>query len=130
MFRLKSCEGCLSCSCGVFRRYSKAASYQADKAFFKASSIWPHLHLKEEIEMKNYRNAAAALALALVFSTSVGAGEIHTDGSPTPSTSNEVMQTGAADGEIHTGQAESVPTATGTLTETALTLLQSLLALI
>ena len=82
--------------------------------------------------MKNYRNAAAALALALVFSTSVSAGEIHTDGSPTPppSTSNEVMQTRVADGEIHTGQAESAPTATSTLTEAALTLLQSLLALI
>jgi hypothetical protein len=102
------------------------------RRFLKPARSGPIYTRRKEIEMKNYRTVVAALALALVLSTSVVAGEIHTDGSPTPppSTSNEVMQTGAADGEIHTGEAESIATATGTLTEAALTLLQGLLGLI
>jgi hypothetical protein len=67
--------------------------------------------------MKSYRNAAAALTLAVVFSTPAFAGEMHTDGSPTPSpTTNGEMQTGATDGEIHTGAVDS-------LTQTALDVL-------
>lgn len=90
--------------------------------------------------MKSYRNAAAALLLAFVLSTSAVAGEIHTDGSPAPPpatdgvihtdgsstptpTVNGEMQTGATGGEIHTGMAE-------TLTQVALNVLAVLPSLL
>lgn len=81
--------------------------------------------------MKNYRKTVAALVLALAFSTSALAGEMHTgitqpDPQPTPTT-NGVMHT---DGEIQTGEIADTPTTTDAVTETALTLLQGLLALI
>lgn len=78
--------------------------------------------------MKYYRNAVAALMLALMLSTSAFAGEMHTGLTPPPPTANGVMQTGATNGEIHTGVAASSPT--DTVTETALNLLQSLLSLL
>jgi len=66
--------------------------------------------------------------VVLVIATSAFAGEMHTDvktPAPPPVTSSE-MQTGAEDGEMHTGDVESAP---DTSTEAALTLLQSLLTL-
>lgn len=85
--------------------------------------------------MKNYRKAAVALVMALALTKSVFAGEIHTgitppDSQPT-TTANGVMYTDGVihtDGEMHTG--EPAPATTGAITEAALTLLQSLLALI
>lgn len=63
--------------------------------------------------MKSYRNAAAALVLALVLATSAFAGEMHTgftdpDPQPTPTTANSTTQTTTADGEMHTDGAESL----------------------
>lgn len=83
--------------------------------------------------MKSYRNAVAALLLALVLATSAFAGEIHTgitdpDPQPTPAASGEV-QTGATDGEIQTGVAPSAPDATDTVTGVALSLLQGVFSL-
>jgi hypothetical protein len=82
--------------------------------------------------MKSCREAVAVLVLTLALSTSAFAGEMHTDGAPTPPspTTNGVIQTGTTDGEMHTGQAADTPEATDAVTEAALTLLQSLLALI
>ena len=83
--------------------------------------------------MKRYRNAAATLLLVLTLSTSTLAGVIHTDGSPqpapTPAATSETP-TGSTDGEIHTGETTDAPAAMAAVTETALTLLQSLLSLI
>ena len=68
--------------------------------------------------MKSYRNAAAALVLALVLATSAFAGVMHTDGSPTgstdpdpqptPTTANSTAQTTTTDGEMHTDGAVSI----------------------
>jgi hypothetical protein len=81
--------------------------------------------------MKGYRNAAAALVLAVTFTTSAFAGEMHTD-APTASptvTANGEMHTGAPEGEMQTGEAASAPRAADTVTEVALNLLQSVFAL-
>lgn len=84
--------------------------------------------------MKGYRNAAAALALTLALANFAFAGEMHTgapnpDPQPTP-TANGVMQTGALEGEMQTGEAASTSGAADTVTEIALNLLQSVFALI
>lgn len=90
--------------------------------------------------MKNCRNGAAALVLALVLSTSAFAGEIHTGiaAPPPPPAANGEMHTGVTDGGIHTGAtdgvmqtgaAASTPQATDSVTEIALGLLQSLMNL-
>ena len=83
--------------------------------------------------MKSYRNAVAALLLALVLTTSAFAGEMHTgitDPNPQPTpTANGEMQTGATDDEIHTGVAPSTPEATDTVTGVALNLLQGVFSL-
>jgi hypothetical protein len=81
--------------------------------------------------MRNYRNAVAALVLALVLSTSAFAGEIHTGVAPPPPpvTTNGEIHTDATGGEIQTGEAVSTPEATDTIMEAALNLLQSLLTL-
>lgn len=78
--------------------------------------------------MKSYRNAAASLALTLVLATSAFAGEIHTgltgpDQQPTPTPSNMTTT------EMQTGVAASIVGATDAATQTALTLLQSVLSL-
>ena len=81
--------------------------------------------------MKGYRNAAAALVLAVTFTTSAFAGEMHTD-APTASptvTANGEMHTGAADGEMQTSEAASTSGAADTVTEIALNLLQSVFTL-
>lgn len=81
--------------------------------------------------MKSYRNAVAALLLALALATSAFAGEMQTgvaSPQPTPAT-NGVMQTGATEGEMHTGEPESTSGAADTVTEAALSLLQSVFAL-
>jgi hypothetical protein len=76
--------------------------------------------------MKSYRNAIAALALALVLATSAFAndGIIHTGITPPPP-----PPPAQAEGVIWTGISAPVPEE-DTLTEIALTLLQSVLSLI
>jgi hypothetical protein len=84
--------------------------------------------------MKSYRNALAALVLAIVFSTSAAAeGIIWTEKTPPPPSTNGIIHTDTtppqADGVIWTDGTAS--TSEGdTLTEIALTLLQSMLSLI
>jgi hypothetical protein len=75
--------------------------------------------------MKNYRNALAALVLAIVFSTSAFAGDgvIYTEKTPPPPPPAQ------AEGVIYTDIAAPVPEEDA-LTEIALTLLQSVLSLI
>ena len=83
--------------------------------------------------MKPYRNAVVALVLTLVLATSAFAGEIHTDGAPTPPptpAANGEIHTGATNGVIQTGEAISTPEAADTVTAAALNLLQSVLALL
>lgn len=82
--------------------------------------------------MKSYRNAAAALLLALALATSAFAGEMQTGvASPQPTpTANGEMHTGAPEGEIHTDGAASTSGAADTVTEIALNLLRSVFALI
>ncbi len=78
--------------------------------------------------MKNWRTTITALLLALVLATAAFAGEMHTGvvtPQPTP-TASSTAETDATDGEMHTGEAASTPDA---VTEVALSLLQSLLAL-
>jgi hypothetical protein len=95
---------------------------------------WFHLLTeRKEFVMKSYRNATAALALTLVLASSAFAGVMHTDGAPAPpptSTANGEMQTGATEGEIHTGEAASTPEAVDAMTVAALNLLQSVLTLL
>ncbi len=82
--------------------------------------------------MRNYRNAVAALVLALMLTTPAFAGIMYT-GKPSPSptpTPTSATQAGTTDGIIYTGAAESAPGATDSLTEIALSLLQSLLTLL
>lgn len=82
--------------------------------------------------MKSYRNAAAALLLALALATSAFAGEMQTgvaSPQPTPAANGE-MHTGAPEGEIHTDGAASTSGAVDTVTGIALNLLQSVFALI
>jgi hypothetical protein len=74
--------------------------------------------------MKSYRNTVAAIILAFVFSTSTPAeGVLHTDKTPpppSPTQTNGVMWT-----------EEAAPTSEeDTLTEIALTLLQTLIPLL
>ncbi len=75
--------------------------------------------------MKSYRNALATLVLALVFSTSVFAGEgvIHTEKTPPPPPPPQ------ADGIIWTDTSSPEPEEDD-LMEVALTLLQTLLPLL
>jgi len=75
--------------------------------------------------MKSYRKAITALVLAIVFSASVYADEgvLHTDRTPPPPPPPQ------ADGVLHTDIAAPAPKEE-TLTEIALTLLQSVLSLI
>jgi hypothetical protein len=134
MIQLKSCEDSLAERCGKIVRQAQAASYQGDKAHSRTKVIWLHLRTeRKELVMKSYRNAAAALLLALALSTSAYAGVMHTgspdpDPEPTPA-ANGVMQTGAPEGEMQTGEAASTPGAADTVTESALNLLQSVFAL-
>lgn len=84
--------------------------------------------------MKNYRNVAAALALALTLSSPAFAGVMQTgvtgpDPQPT-SAASSTAETVTVDGEMHTGEAASTPEAADTVTEIALNLLQSVFALI
>jgi hypothetical protein len=74
--------------------------------------------------MKSYRNAIAALVLAFVFSTSAFAGDgiMHTGITP-PSPPPQV------EGIMHTGIASPTPEE-NTLTEIALSLLQTLIPLL
>jgi hypothetical protein len=58
--------------------------------------------------MKSYRNAVAALVLALVLATSALAGEIQTGFTDPPPTANSTAQTTTTDGIIQTGAAESL----------------------
>jgi len=76
--------------------------------------------------MKSYRNAIAALVLAVVFSTSAFAGDgvIWTDRTPPPP-----PPPAQAEGVIWTDIAAPVPEE-DTLTEIALTLLQTLIPLL
>ncbi|HJR07722.1 MAG TPA: hypothetical protein VJ842_10710 [Pyrinomonadaceae bacterium] len=76
--------------------------------------------------MKSYRNAIAVLVLAFVFSTSVFAGDgvIYTDRTPPPP-----PPPAQAEGIIYTDIAAPVPEE-DTLTEIALTLLQTLIPLL
>jgi hypothetical protein len=76
--------------------------------------------------MKSYRNAIAALVLAVVFSTYAFAGDgiIHTDRTPPPP-----PPPAQAEGVIWTDIAAPVPEE-DTLTEIALTLLQTLIPLL
>lgn len=72
--------------------------------------------------MKSYRNAAAALLLALVLATSAFAGEMQTgftNPDPQPTPTNSTAQTTTTDGIIQTGAAAS-------LTQVALTVLAAL----
>lgn len=82
--------------------------------------------------MKSYRNAAAALLLALVFATSAFAGEMQTgvaSPQPTPAASS-TTETVTTDGVMETGEAASTPEAADTVTGLALNLLESVFALI
>jgi hypothetical protein len=74
--------------------------------------------------MKSYRNAIAALVLAFVFSTSAFAGDgiMHTGITPPPPPPQ-------VEGIMHTGIASPTPEE-NTLTEIALSLLQTLLPLL
>ncbi|MDQ1591617.1 MAG: hypothetical protein QOG71_2244 [Pyrinomonadaceae bacterium] len=76
--------------------------------------------------MKSYRNAIAALVLAFVFTTSAFAGDgvIYTDRTPPPPS-----PPAQAEGVIYTDKAAPVPEE-DTLTEIALTLLQTLIPLL
>jgi hypothetical protein len=76
--------------------------------------------------MKSYRNAIATLVLAFVFSTSAFAGDgvIYTDRTPPPP-----PPPAQAEGVIYTDIATTVPEE-DTLTEIALTLLQTLIPLL
>ena len=82
--------------------------------------------------MKNYRNAVAALVLALALTTPASAGIIYTvkpSPSPTPTTTS-ATQAGTTDGIIYTGAAESASGATDSVMGVALSLLQNLLTLL
>jgi hypothetical protein len=87
---------------------------------------------RKGIEMRNYRNAIAALVLALVFAAPAFAddGIMYTDRtSPAPPPANSQTLTAATAGIIYTDNAASAPEPTDTVTEIALTLLQSMLTL-
>jgi hypothetical protein len=118
-----------------FSKHGKAASYQQDKARTATRVIWFHyLPQRKGNEMKNYRNALTALVFAFVFSTSAFAddGIMHTDKTlPTPTpTATSTAQSLATDGIIHGDVAEPAPEAADTVTEIALSLLQSVLSLV
>lgn len=78
--------------------------------------------------MKNiYGKSLSTFVLAFALASSTFAGEIqHPVAPPPPPSPNGVTETG---GVIHTGVAESTPDAADALTETALNLLRSVLAL-
>jgi hypothetical protein len=79
--------------------------------------------------MRNYRNAVAALVLALVFAAPAFAddGIMSTDKTPPPPPPASSQM--AMDGIIYTDSAESAPGVVDSATETALTLLQRMLTL-
>ena len=80
--------------------------------------------------MRKYRNAVAALVLALVFAAPALAddGIMVTDKTPPPPPPAS-SQRAATDGIIYTDSTESAPGVVDSATETALTLLQSVLTL-
>jgi hypothetical protein len=84
--------------------------------------------------MKNYRTALAALVLVLTLSPLAHAddGIIWTGkAAPTPTpTAISTSLTETADGIMTTDAAKSAPQATDTVTEIALSLLQSVLSLV
>lgn len=87
--------------------------------------------------MKNLRQLCAAVVLTLALVTSAVAGTIHTGVTqPPPPAPQGVISTGSpsTQGNIHTGvtnqeSAEGEATASDSVTEIALTLLQSVLSL-
>ncbi len=85
--------------------------------------------------MRNYRNAVAALVLALALSTSAYAGDgiMHTGvvaPTPTPVPAvNGIMHTGAPEGIMHTDEDESESVAADAVAVIMLNLLQSVLTL-
>jgi hypothetical protein len=95
--------------------------------------IWLHLRTeRKELVVKSYRNASAALLLALALTMSAFAGEMQTgvaSPQPTPAASS-TAETVTTDGVIQTGEAASTPEAADTVTEIALNLLQSVFALL
>lgn len=83
--------------------------------------------------MKTNRNATAALLLALILATSTFAGEMHTDGAPTPQpapAASGITETATTGGLMHTDGAASTVEAADTMTVAALNLLQSVFALL
>jgi hypothetical protein len=86
--------------------------------------------------MKNLRRLSVALVFTLTLTIPAFAGEIDTMVAPPPPPSQAQAQTATTDGEIDTGitgQAETASSetaVTGSATEAALNLLQSVLSLI
>lgn len=82
--------------------------------------------------MKSYRNAAAALLLAMAITTSAIAGEMQTGVAPPQPTpaARSTTETATTDGLIQSGEAVSTTEAADTVTEIVLNLLQSVFALI
>jgi hypothetical protein len=85
--------------------------------------------------MKNYRKTVAVLVLVLLLATPAFAGEMQTGviEPPPPPTANGEIQMGATDGEMHTGSVMhtgvTASSSTDIVTETALSLLHSMLSL-
>lgn len=80
-----------------------------------------------------YGKALTVSVLVLTFTCQTFAGVIHTDGTPLPAANGAIQHpvasdTPTANGEIHTSSRASTPEA-DTLTEAALNLLRSVLAL-
>lgn len=83
--------------------------------------------------MKTKRHATAALLLALMLATSTFAGEMHTDGAPTPQptpAASSIAETATTGGVMHTDGVASTVEAADTMTVAALNLLQSVFALL
>ena len=84
--------------------------------------------------MKSYRNAAAALTLALALFSSAYGGVIQTgvagpNPQPTP-TASSTTEAATTDGETQTGEGAPTPEAADMITEIALNLMHSVFALI
>jgi hypothetical protein len=119
-------------------KHGKAASYLADKALSQTKVSWIHLYLRgRKFEMRNYLNAVAALALALVLTTPASAGIMYPEKTPPPPppSATSVTQSDVTDGTTSTdvtvqgNTTGDATTASSSVTETALNLLQSVLAL-
>jgi hypothetical protein len=134
MIQLKSCEGYLSAGCGKIVRQAQAALYLVDKALSRTRVNWLHLYTeRKKLVMKTYRSAAVASVLTLVLATSIFAGEIHTDGAPTPQptpAASSIAETATTGGEMHTDGAASAVKAADAMTAAALNLLQSVFTLL